>query len=109
VTADSSAVADEGVSGSRVDIAEGPAAITTQLDYIRKAVHAVPSSSTRRQRDEPSATRRGGQATGGITPAMRCLSHKAQVLADWTLAVFFRRETAQLTFLEHPPTPSAAR
>jgi NADH dehydrogenase len=30
------------------------------------------------------------------------LSHKAQVLADWTLALFFRRETAQLTSLEHP-------
>jgi hypothetical protein len=24
------------------------------------------------------------------------------VLADWTLAMFFRRETAQLTSLEHP-------
>jgi NADH:ubiquinone reductase (H+-translocating) len=30
------------------------------------------------------------------------LSHKARVLADWTLALFFRRETAQLTSLEHP-------
>jgi NADH:ubiquinone reductase (H+-translocating) len=30
------------------------------------------------------------------------LSHKARVLADWTLALFFRRETAQLTPLEHP-------
>jgi NADH dehydrogenase len=30
------------------------------------------------------------------------LSHKARVLADWTLALFFRRETAQLTTLEHP-------
>jgi len=30
------------------------------------------------------------------------LSHKARVLADWTLAMFFRRETAQLTSLEHP-------
>lgn len=29
-------------------------------------------------------------------------SHKARVLADWTLALFFRRETAQLTSLEHP-------
>jgi hypothetical protein len=24
------------------------------------------------------------------------------VLTDWTLALFFRRETAQLTSLEHP-------
>jgi hypothetical protein len=24
------------------------------------------------------------------------------VLADWTLALFFRRETTQLTSLEHP-------
>jgi NADH dehydrogenase len=30
------------------------------------------------------------------------LSHKARVLADWTLALFFRRETAQLISLEHP-------
>ena len=30
------------------------------------------------------------------------LSHKARVLADWTLALFFRRETTQLTSLEHP-------
>jgi NADH dehydrogenase len=30
------------------------------------------------------------------------LSLKARVLADWTLALFFRRETAQLTSLEHP-------
>ena len=30
------------------------------------------------------------------------LSHKARVLADWTLALFFRRETAQLASLEHP-------
>jgi len=30
------------------------------------------------------------------------LSHKARVLADWTLAMFFGRETAQLTSLEHP-------
>jgi NADH dehydrogenase len=30
------------------------------------------------------------------------LSHKARVPADWTLALFFRRETAQLTSLEHP-------
>ena len=30
------------------------------------------------------------------------LSNKARVLADWTLALFFRRETAQLTSLEHP-------
>jgi NADH:ubiquinone reductase (H+-translocating) len=30
------------------------------------------------------------------------LSHKARVLADWTLALFFRREIAQLTSLEHP-------
>ncbi len=30
------------------------------------------------------------------------LGHKARVLADWTLALFFRRETAQLTSLEHP-------
>jgi NADH:ubiquinone reductase (H+-translocating) len=30
------------------------------------------------------------------------LSRKARVLADWTLALFFRRETAQLTSLEHP-------
>jgi NADH dehydrogenase len=30
------------------------------------------------------------------------LSHKGRVLADWTLALFFRRETAQLTALEHP-------
>ena len=29
-------------------------------------------------------------------------SHKARVLAGWTLALFFRRETAQLTSLEHP-------
>jgi NADH dehydrogenase len=29
------------------------------------------------------------------------LSHKARVLSDWTLALFFRRETAQLTSLEH--------
>ncbi|HUB37690.1 MAG TPA: FAD-dependent oxidoreductase, partial [Streptosporangiaceae bacterium] len=29
------------------------------------------------------------------------LSHKARVLADWTLALIFRRETAQLTSLEH--------
>jgi hypothetical protein len=29
-------------------------------------------------------------------------SHKARVLADWTLALFFRRETAQLSTLEHP-------
>jgi NADH dehydrogenase len=29
------------------------------------------------------------------------LSHKARVLADWTLALFFRRETGQLTSLEH--------
>src|SRR6516225_2940473 len=30
------------------------------------------------------------------------ISHKARVLADWTLALFFRRETAQLSSLEHP-------
>jgi NADH:ubiquinone reductase (H+-translocating) len=30
------------------------------------------------------------------------LGHKARVLADWTLALFFRRETAQLTTLEQP-------
>ena len=30
------------------------------------------------------------------------LANKARVLADWTLALFFRRETAQLTSLEHP-------
>jgi len=30
------------------------------------------------------------------------LSHKARVLADWTLALIFRRETAQLASLEHP-------
>ena len=30
------------------------------------------------------------------------LGNKARVLADWTLALFFRRETAQLTSLEHP-------
>jgi NADH:ubiquinone reductase (H+-translocating) len=30
------------------------------------------------------------------------LNHKARVLADWTLALFFRRDTAQLTSLEHP-------
>jgi NADH:ubiquinone reductase (H+-translocating) len=30
------------------------------------------------------------------------LGHKARVLADWTLALFFRRETAQLTSLEDP-------
>jgi NADH dehydrogenase len=30
------------------------------------------------------------------------LSHKTRVLADWTLALVFRRETAQLTSLEHP-------
>jgi NADH dehydrogenase len=30
------------------------------------------------------------------------LSHKARVLADWTLALFFRRDTAQLACLEHP-------
>jgi len=30
------------------------------------------------------------------------LSRKARVLADWTLALFFRRDTAQLTSLEHP-------
>ena len=30
------------------------------------------------------------------------LSHKARVLADWALALFFRRDTAQLTSLEHP-------
>ena len=30
------------------------------------------------------------------------LSHKARVLADWTLALFVGRETAQLTSLEHP-------
>ena len=30
------------------------------------------------------------------------LSHKARVLADWTLALFFRREIVQLTSLEHP-------
>jgi len=30
------------------------------------------------------------------------LSHKARVLADWTLTLFFRREMAQLTSLEHP-------
>ena len=29
-------------------------------------------------------------------------SHKARVLADWTLALFFRLETARLTSLEHP-------
>jgi NADH dehydrogenase len=29
-------------------------------------------------------------------------SHKARVLADWTLALFFRRDTAQLASLEHP-------
>lgn len=29
-------------------------------------------------------------------------SHKARVLADWTLALLFRRETGQLTALEHP-------
>ncbi len=30
------------------------------------------------------------------------LSREARVLADWTLALFFRRDTAQLTSLEHP-------
>jgi hypothetical protein len=35
------------------------------------------------------------------------LSRKARVLTDWTLTLFFRRETAQLTSLEHPPTTSA--
>jgi len=30
------------------------------------------------------------------------LSHKARVLTDWTLALIFRRDTAQLTSLEHP-------
>jgi NADH:ubiquinone reductase (H+-translocating) len=30
------------------------------------------------------------------------LGNKARVLADWTLALLFRRETAQLTSLEHP-------
>jgi NADH:ubiquinone reductase (H+-translocating) len=30
------------------------------------------------------------------------LSRKARVLTDWTLAMIFRRETAQLTSLEHP-------
>ena len=30
------------------------------------------------------------------------LSRKARVLADWTLAMFFRRDTAQLSSLEHP-------
>jgi len=30
-------------------------------------------------------------------------SHKARVLADWTLALFFRRETAQLTSLSARP------
>jgi NADH:ubiquinone reductase (H+-translocating) len=29
------------------------------------------------------------------------LNRKARVLADWTLALFFRRDTAQLTSLEH--------
>jgi len=35
------------------------------------------------------------------------LSHKARVLADWTLALFFRRETTQLTPWSTRPTPSA--
>ena len=35
------------------------------------------------------------------------LSHKARVLADWTLALFFRRETAQLASRSTPPTTSA--
>jgi NADH dehydrogenase len=30
------------------------------------------------------------------------ISNKARVLADWTFALFFRRETAQLASLEHP-------
>jgi NADH:ubiquinone reductase (H+-translocating) len=30
------------------------------------------------------------------------LGHKARVLADWTLALIFGRDTAQLTALEHP-------
>jgi NADH:ubiquinone reductase (H+-translocating) len=30
------------------------------------------------------------------------VSHKARVLADWTLGLFFRPETGQLTSLEHP-------
>ncbi|HEY3957999.1 MAG TPA: FAD-dependent oxidoreductase [Streptosporangiaceae bacterium] len=30
------------------------------------------------------------------------LGNKARVLADWALALFFRRETAELTSLEHP-------
>ncbi|MFI6496220.1 NAD(P)/FAD-dependent oxidoreductase [Nonomuraea typhae] len=31
-------------------------------------------------------------------------NHKAKVLADWTLAMFFRREAVQLGGLEHPET-----
>ena len=27
---------------------------------------------------------------------------RARIVSDWTLALFFRRETAQLTSLEHP-------
>jgi NADH:ubiquinone reductase (H+-translocating) len=30
------------------------------------------------------------------------LSHKAPVLTDWTLALIFRRDTAELASLEHP-------
>jgi NADH dehydrogenase len=43
-------------------------------------------------------------AAGSVEPrhVIATLSHEARVLADWTLALFFRRETAQLTSLEHP-------
>ena len=37
------------------------------------------------------------------------LNQKARVLADWTLTLFFRRETAQLTPLEHPADDSRTR
>jgi hypothetical protein len=36
------------------------------------------------------------------------LSRKARGLTDWTLDLFFRRETAQLTSLEHPADFRAA-
>jgi NADH:ubiquinone reductase (H+-translocating) len=59
-----------------------------------------------------ATTRAWRRCTGSGSPAslahrvyhlmwVPTLNRKACVLADWTLALFFRRDTAQLTSLEH--------
>ena len=91
----------------RHGLARGRAAGAVRLPQHRGRVLA---RSLQGRRDDPGAAARGGSRRGSPTARTTCyamptLTRRVKIAADWTVALLFPRDLAQLGSLEHPRAP----